>query len=128
MMPTSNDSQQISIEQLKFAALARLHTGAPESLPGLHQIRERVFLDLAQNGVALYACPDHPLAAQDIRVVPQEVREAGWVGIHEPLHALAERYPFHLRIVCAVSLNGSQQTSAGDLPYYSSYFTHHSDG
>jgi len=97
------------IEQLKQAALSRMHAGAPETLPGLNQIRARVFLDLAQHGIALYACPDHPLAAQDLAAVLSEVRESGWLGVYERLHALAETYPLHVLIVCAASLTGPIQ-------------------
>lgn len=97
------------IEQLKQAALSRMHAGVPEMLPGLSQIRARVFLDLAQHGIALYACPDHPFAVQDMTEVLREVQESGWLGVYERLHALAETYPLHVLIVCAASLTGPIQ-------------------
>jgi len=103
------------VEVLKRAALARLHDGEAEHMPTLSQIRERVFLDLAQNGVAIYACPDHPLAAPELRVVLHEVETEGWNGAYELLPALADTYPLHILIVCAASLTGPAYTLHGNL-------------
>ena len=100
------------VEALKLAALARLHDGEPEALPSLAQMRERVFLDLAQNGIAIYACPDHPLACQELNAVLHEVQTLGWQGAYELLPALADTYPLHVLIVCAVSLTGPGYTAS----------------
>jgi len=114
------------VEALKLAALARLHDGEPEALPSLAQMRERVFLDLAQNGIALYACPDHPLACQELNLVLHEVQTLGWQGVYELLSALDATYPLHLLIVCAASLTGPGYTlHSGSTRRETTFFTRH---
>lgn len=109
------------IQTLKSSALARLHNGEPETMPSRGQIQARVFLDLAQNGVAIYACPDHPLARRDMLAVQCEVVEAGWQATYELLPALADTYPLHVLIVCTVSLTGPAYTLHSGSGFYSTH-------
>lgn len=106
-------------DALKLAALARLHDGEPETMPSLEQLRTRVFWELAETGLAVCACPDHPLARQEMLAVQSEVVEAGWQAVYEQLPALADTYPLHVLIVCAVSLTGPAYTLHSGSTYYS---------
>lgn len=108
----------LDLDALKLAALARLHDGEPETLPTREQLRTRVYWELAETGLAVCACPDHPLARQEMLAVQHEVVAAGWQAVYELLPALAETYPLHVLIVCAVSLTGPAYTLHSGGSYY----------
>lgn len=114
------DELERHIQSLRTEALARRRRGEAEHLPSLMQIRERVYQDLAQNGVAIYASPDHPLAPIQLQAVLQELRADGWQGVYQPLLALHDAYRLHVLIVCTLPLSNAwpPMDPANNLRYF----------